>query len=153
MQKVIVLDNIRSALNVGAIMRTCDGAGIDKLYLCGITPGAKHPKVKKTAIGAEEYIDLEQHLSTVEVIEDLQREGFLVLAVEQTPDAQIYYKRDYPDKVALVFGHEISGVSMPVLEVVDGKIELPMLGQKQSLNIATTVGILSYFLVEKENVS
>ncbi len=153
MKKVIILDNIRSALNVGAIMRTCDGAGINKLYLCGITPDANHPKVQKTAIGAENYIDWEHQLSTVEVIENLQQQGFSVFAVEQTTSAEIYYRKDYPDKVALVFGHEISGVSLPALEVVDGTIELPMLGNKQSLNIATTVGILAYFLVERENIS
>lgn len=145
--KVIILDNIRSALNVGAIMRTCDGAGIDKLYLCGITPDGTHPKVKKTALGAENMISWETQPDTVETVKKLQSEGFEVLAVEQTEDSDIYFGHNYSDKVALVFGHEITGVSLPVLEVVDAKIELPMLGEKQSLNIATTVGIMAYHLL------
>lgn len=143
---VVVLDNIRSALNVGAIFRTCDGAGAAKLYLGGITPYPPHNRIPKTALGAIDYVEWERNPSTTEIATKLKAEGYTLVAVEQTPDAQPFHKVDYPKKTALIFGHEITGVSPEVLELCDLTVEVPMFGRKNSLNIATTVGIISYHL-------
>ena len=141
---VIVLDNIRSALNVGAIFRTCDGAGISKLYLCGITPYPPHNRIPKTALGAVEYVEWERATSTIETITKLKAEGYKIYSIEQTEQSIPYTDIEYTEKSAFVFGHEISGVADEVLESSDQIIELPMHGKKNSLNVATTAGIISY---------
>jgi len=141
---VVVLDNIRSALNVGAIFRTCDGAGASKLYLCGITPYPPHNKIPKTALGAVEYVEWERDDDTIEVIKRLKEDGYTIVAVEQTEGAQIFNQVEYKEKTALVFGHEITGVSKEVLDICDVKVIVPMYGRKESLNVATTVGIVCY---------
>jgi len=143
---VIVLDNIRSALNVGAIFRTCDGAGVAKLYLCGITPYPPHNRIPKTALGASEYVEWERFPNTMELLQKLKDEGYTLVTVEQTPNAKPYYEVDYPEKTALVFGHEITGVNDEAVNLSDIQVEVPMFGQKNSLNVATTAGILSYHL-------
>jgi 23S rRNA (guanosine2251-2'-O)-methyltransferase len=143
---VVVLDNIRSALNVGAIFRTCDGAGIDGLYLCGITPTPTHPKVRKTAIGAENSMQWQHFDQTLAALAELKQEGYTLVAVELTPQSHNYAEYNFPTKTALIFGHEITGVHPMVLAATDAAIQLPMRGKKNSLNIATTVGILTYHL-------
>jgi tRNA G18 (ribose-2'-O)-methylase SpoU len=144
----IVLDNVRSALNVGAIFRTCDGVGVATLHLCGICPGKNHPKVAKTALGAENFVDSLEHASTREAIETLQSEGFTVVAVEQSENSVPYASLDFNmfKKVAIVMGHEITGVDPEVMNLADFIVELPMLGNKQSLNVATTTGIIAYHI-------
>jgi 23S rRNA (guanosine2251-2'-O)-methyltransferase len=143
---VIVLDNIRSALNVGAIFRTCDGAGVSKLYLCGITPYPPHNRIPKTALGASEYVEWERFPNTIELLQKLKEEGYTLVSVEQTPNSKPYFEVEYPEKTALIFGHEISGVNDEVVNLSDIQVEVPMFGQKNSLNVATTAGILSYHL-------
>ncbi len=143
---VVVLDNIRSALNVGAIFRTCDGAGAGKLYLCGITPYPPHNKIPKTALGATDYVDWERRPNTAELLTELKQQGYTLITVEQTPDAKFYYEVEFPEKSALIFGHEISGVDATAIAMSDLQIEVPMFGQKNSLNVATTAGILCYHL-------
>jgi len=141
---VVVLDNIRSALNVGAIFRTCDGAGASKLYLCGITPYPPHNKIPKTALGAIEYVGWVRSNDTIEVIKGLKEDGYTIVAVEQAEGAHVFNQVVYKEKTALVFGHEITGVSKEVLDICDVKVVVPMYGRKESLNVATTVGIVSY---------
>ena len=148
---VIVLDNIRSALNVGAIMRTCDGAGVNKLYMVGITPFPPHPKVIKTALGAENYIEFE-YSKNIETIIKLYKElGYEIISVEQTNKSIMYQNFKFSDKTLLIFGNEITGVSMNSLENSTHHIELPMKGGKGSLNVATTVGIITYHLAFTAN--
>lgn len=149
---IVILDDIRSALNVGAIMRTCDGAGVKKLYLTGITPYPPHKKLLKTALGAEHYIDWEYRKDINDVIHELKDNGYVIYAIEQTENSKEFHKIDYPEKLAIIFGHEITGVSTRALQKSDEKIELPMKGEKNSLNVATTAGIMIYhilFSVEK----
>jgi len=143
----VILDNIRSAHNVGAIFRTCDGAGVNMLYLCGITPYPPHKKILKTALGAEEYIKWKHENSTKNVIHELQGQGYKIISVEQTSKAKHYNNFSYPQKVALVFGNEITGISSEVLALSDHHIELPMIGRKNSLNVSTTVGIIVYHII------
>jgi tRNA G18 (ribose-2'-O)-methylase SpoU len=146
---VVILDNIRSAHNVGAILRTCDGAGVKKLYMCGITPDGNHPKVEKTALGAENFVDWEHRPSIGELMDELKEQGYEIFAVEQQEDSVPLHKVQLPERAALIFGHEITGVSPDVLRTVHQTIEVPMLGKKNSLNVATTVGIVVYYLTLK----
>ena len=141
---VVVLDNIRSALNVGAIFRTCDGAGVNKLYLCGITPYPPHNRIPKTALGAIEFVDWERVESTIAVINELKSSGYQIISVEQTTDSILYTKPSYQLPTALIFGHEITGIDPQIIAASDQVVELPMYGQKNSLNVATTVGIVTY---------
>jgi 23S rRNA (guanosine2251-2'-O)-methyltransferase len=141
---VVILDNIRSALNVGAIFRTCDGAGVSKLYLCGITPYPPHNRIPKTALGAVEFVNWERRTSTLELITELKSAGYQIWAIEQAPTTESYFTQNPPQKLALIFGNEISGVDPQVLATCDKVIEIPMFGQKNSLNVATTVGIITY---------
>ncbi len=143
---ILILDNIRSVLNVGAIFRTADGAGVKKIFICGISPLPNHKKLKKTALGAEDNVQWEYFKHTEEAIKKAKEEGFEIHSVELTEKAEQYYKVNYSDKVALVFGHEITGVSPAALEQSNKHIILPMLGKKNSLNVATCVGILVYHI-------
>lgn len=147
---IVILDNIRSAHNVGAIFRTCDGAGIQKIYLCGITPYPPHPKILKTAIGAEEYIEWEHAKEIKNVILEIKAKGFEVIAVEQTDKAIDYFSQSYPQKIALIFGHELTGVSLEALELSDRHIMLRMHGKKKSLNVATTTGIITFHIINSQ---
>lgn len=142
----IVLEDIRSAHNVGAIFRTCDGAGVRKLYLCGITPYPPHNKIPKTALGAIDFVDWERATNTLELLQQLKSAGTTLVAVEQTPEAVSFETIDYPKNCALIFGNEISGVSPATLKLADKHVQIPMFGQKNSLNIATTLGIMAYHL-------
>jgi tRNA G18 (ribose-2'-O)-methylase SpoU len=141
---VVILDNIRSTFNVGSVLRTGDGAGIKKLYLAGITPTPAHPKIKKTALGAENYLEWEHVSNTLDLIQKLKQNGFKIISIEQTPSAQNYKEVELVGKIAFIFGNEISGVNPEILEASDLHLELPMKGQKNSLNISTTVGIILY---------
>ena len=146
----VVLDNVRSALNVGAILRTCDGAGVLELYLCGITPQAGHPRVKKTAIGAENSVQTSYYSNTRDAINILKKKGFQICAVEQSQNAKPVNFLENFTKLALIFGNEIAGVAEEIVELSDITVELPMKGKKNSLNIATTVGIVLYYLILNE---
>ena len=141
---IVILDNIRSALNVGAIFRTCDAAGAEKLYLAGITPYPPHNRIPKTALGAIELVAWERADSTTELVKQLKQDGYAIISVEQTETSQPFQEVNYPEKTALVFGHEISGVDPEVIALSNQCIEIPMFGEKKSLNVATTVGIICY---------
>jgi len=144
---IVILDNIRSAYNVGAILRTADGAGVKKVYICGISPTADHPKVKKTALGAEDFVESKHFASTLEAIENARAEGYLICAVEQSATSVSVEAVKDSAKLCLIFGNEITGVENPTLEFCDKILEIPMFGQKNSLNVATTAGIVLYYLV------
>lgn len=143
---VVVLDNIRSALNTGAILRTADGAAVKMVYLCGVTPETTHFKIAKTALGAEFKIPTKHVSTTAQAIDELKVAGYTVIAIEQTPRATMLNQTELPQKIAFIFGHEAGGVSHEVLENSDQHIQLPMLGSKNSLNVATTVGIVLYYV-------
>jgi len=147
---VVILDNIRSVLNVGAIFRTSDGAGVSKIYLTGITPHPGHKKLIKTALGAEDYIKWEYAKDAPQILTELKKEGFTIFAVEQTSTSNEYFKVSYPQKIALIFGHEITGVSSQSLLQSDKHIVIPMLGRKNSLNVATCAGIILYYIRSEE---
>ena len=141
----IVLDNIRSAFNVGSIFRSADGAGsVKKIYLCGITTQIDNPKLDKTALGATEMIPSEYYDTTMEAIEELKEKGIPMYSVELTEDAQNFQEIEYPQKVALIFGHEKRGVDEEILKKVDKTVYIPMRGKKESLNVANCASIMLY---------
>lgn len=150
---VVVLDNIRSALNVGAIFRTCDAILAEKLYLCGITAYPPHNKIPKTAIGATDVVPWEYNKSTVEVISKLKSEGYQIVSIEISKDSVNYTDYKFKKPTAIVLGHEIHGVSEDVRKLSDATIELPMLGRAQSLNVATTTGIVLYEIIRQWEIS
>ena len=141
----IVLDNIRSAFNVGSIFRSADGAGsVKKIYLCGMTTDIDNPKLDKTALGATEMIPSEHYDSTMEAIDELREKGIPIYSIELTDDALDFQKVKYPEKIAIVLGHEKRGVSDEILRKVDKSIYIPMRGKKESLNVANCASIILY---------
>jgi tRNA G18 (ribose-2'-O)-methylase SpoU len=141
----IVLDNIRSAFNVGSIFRSADGAGsVKKIYLCGMTTDIDNPKLDKTALGATEMIPSDHYDSTMEAIEELRERGIPIYSIELTDDSLDFQKVKYPEKIAIVLGHEKKGVSDEILRKVDKKIYIPMRGKKESLNVANCASIILY---------
>ncbi|MGI6423546.1 MAG: TrmH family RNA methyltransferase [Candidatus Dojkabacteria bacterium] len=148
----IILDNIRSAFNVGSIFRSADGAGsVRKIYLCGITTQIDNPKLDKTALGATEMVPSEYYDSTDEAIDEIKELGIPIYAVELTKDAKHFQKIKYPSKIALLFGHEKRGVETDILKRVDEKVYIPMRGLKESLNVANCASILLYEITRESN--
>ena len=151
-----VLDNIRSAYNVGSIFRTADGAGFTKLYLCGVTPcpvdqfGRVNEKIHKVALGAEKTIAWEYRASTARAINVLKKQGFLIYALEKHLDSLRYDKVSIQKdtKIALVVGNEIEGLSSAILKKVHNIIEIPMKGSKESLNVSVAFGIAAYAITK-----
>lgn len=145
----IILHDIRSVHNVGSIFRTADGAGVGKIYLTGYTPapidrfGRMVDAFTKVSLGAENTIPWEQAEIT-QLITQLKQNGTQVIAVEQSPDSVPYKECTPADSAAFIFGNEVEGIPEEVLKQSDKVIELPMKGEKESLNVATTVGIVLY---------
>lgn len=148
---VVVLDNVRSALNVGSAFRTADSFALQKIYLCGITATPPHREIMKTAIGATESMEWEHVKETKDAVLDLQKKGFTVLAIEQAEGSVLLQETDIQTdgKYALVFGNEVSGVHESVMEVVDGCLEIPQFGTKHSLNISVCLGIVIWEFARK----
>ncbi len=150
MQKYLLFDNIRSLHNVGAIFRTADGARFDRIYLTGITPHPPREEISKTALGAEEWVSWEYYQDPLEIINTLKLQNTQIIALEQSSTSVDYRAlRDMTADVCIVLGNEIGGVSPEILALADTTIEIPMLGRKQSLNVATAAGICMYELVRE----
>ena len=148
---VLVLDNIRSGLNVGSAFRTSDGFGLEKIYLCGITATPPHKEILKTAIGASESVAWEYSDTTLKTILKLKKAGFKIVAVEQV-DQRTWLQDfiiDFGIKYALVFGNEVDGISEEILPHIDACIEIPQMGTKHSLNISVCVGIVVWDFFKK----
>lgn len=156
-----ILDNLRSAHNVGSIMRTADAVGLEKLYLCGITPTPSKVKrewsihtqkaIQKTALGAEKTTSWEYYPQTWRLIEKLKQEKIKIIAVERTKKSLPYFQWQPKLPLALVFGNEKRGLSEKILQRADLIIEIPMLGKKESLNVSISFAIISYYILQ--NVS
>ncbi len=141
---VVVLDNIRSGLNVGAIFRTCDAFSIEAVHLCGITVQPPHVEIMKTALGAANSVSWLYHEKTIEALDNLKKSGYTMMPVEQTDKSIFLDEASLPDlfPLALIFGNEMRGVSPEVLSLCEGSLEIPQDGVKHSLNVATTAGIV-----------
>ncbi|MGB0255140.1 MAG: RNA methyltransferase [Flavobacteriaceae bacterium] len=141
---VLVLDNIRSRNNVGAIFRTADAFRIEEIVLCGITPTPPHKDIHKTALGATESVSWRYAESAAEAVQELCAAGAHGYAVEQVQGATFLDKVEiHPNqKAVLVLGNEVQGVSQEVIDVCNTAVEIPQLGTKHSLNVATSAGVV-----------
>lgn len=152
LQLEVLLDNVRSLTNVGSIFRTADGVGIRHLYLGGITPTPEHPKLAKTALGAEAMVPWSHHPDPAAVAHELAGSGRRLWAIEGAADATSLFDPTLGEALVddvplvLVFGHEVSGVDPRVLSACERTLFIPMLGTKTSLNVSVTVGIAAYTL-------
>ncbi len=140
----IVLDNIRSAYNVGSIFRTADAAGIARLHLCGVTAYPPNLKLEKTSLGSTWYVPWDYHRNTLEAVRALKKQGMAVASLETTDKSINYLDFDFPAPLSLVFGNEIDGVSMEIMKESDFLLQIPTWGMKNSLNVATAFGIVVY---------
>ncbi|MCD4756156.1 RNA methyltransferase [bacterium] len=141
----VVLDNLRSAFNVGSIFRSSDGAGsVEKIYLCGMTTDTDNPKLEKTALGAIDMVNSEHYDTTLEAIEEIQEQNIPIYAIELTPNAINFQDFKYPEEFAIIFGHEKSGISKNILNLCNDTLYIPMRGTKKSLNVANTASIILY---------
>jgi 23S rRNA (guanosine2251-2'-O)-methyltransferase len=146
-QNILILHNIRSVQNVGAIFRTADAAGVSKLYLTGYTPtpldrfGRKRKDLAKSALGAEEFVAWESKKSILPLLLRLKKEKFMIIGVEQDKNSIDYKKVKLKEKNAFIVGAEVTGIPKNVLEKCDVIAEIPMHGRKESLNVSVALGI------------
>lgn len=143
---VVVLDNIRSAHNVGSAFRTCDSFKIDKLWLCGICAVPPSAEIHKSALGAEDSVPWEHSDSTLDVVSHLRSVGYEIVSVEQTVNS-VSLEKFSPEfaegkKYALIFGNEVDGVDQAVVDASDMTLEIPQFGTKHSLNVSVSVGVI-----------
>jgi tRNA G18 (ribose-2'-O)-methylase SpoU len=145
---VVVLDEIRSLNNVGSIFRTSDAFLVEKIYLCGITATPPHPEIHKTALGAEDTIAWNYFENTLDAVQSLKNDGYIVYSIEQVHNSTMLNELslDKEKKYAVVFGNEVKGVQQEVVNKSDGCIEIPQFGTKHSLNVSVTVGIVIWDL-------
>jgi len=141
---VVVLDNIRSAHNVGSAFRSSDSFKVDKVYLCGICAVPPSAEIHKSALGAEDSVAWEHSDETLPIVERLKAEGYTVVSVEQTVNSVMMdtFVPEAGRKYALVFGNEVAGVDQQVVDASDFSLEIPQYGTKHSLNVSVTVGIV-----------
>ncbi|MCC7401831.1 MAG: RNA methyltransferase [Chitinophagaceae bacterium] len=149
---VVVLENIRSAYNVGSIFRTADAFLIEAIYICGYSAKPPHKEIRKTALGAEETVAWKYFRTAPEAIAELREKGFKIFAVEQAENSSKLQRVNFghEKEVALIFGNEVTGVEQTTIDRCDGCIEIPQWGMKHSLNIATAVGVVLWEFVRKK---
>ena len=147
---VVILDNIRSMHNIGSIFRTCDAIGVVQIILCGICATPPNKEIHKTALGSTEYVKWQYVSSTCEAVEQLKKESYSIIAMEQTQNSihlEDYKKKN--SKICLIFGNEIKGVSKEVLPMCDLSLEIQQYGVKKSMNVAVAAGISLWAITKK----
>jgi tRNA G18 (ribose-2'-O)-methylase SpoU len=150
---ILVLDNLRSVANVGSIFRTADGLGVSKIILVGTTPaptdrfGRKRSDFAKVSLGAEETVSWKHEKEIGRALEELKRDEFEVVALEQIANAEDVKNFEPQNKFALIVGNEVSGVSKEALDLADAVVEILMVGKKESLNVSVATGIAIYLLL------
>ncbi len=151
MAVTVVLDNVRSAQNVGAFFRTGDAFAVEKVVLCGITATPPSREIHKSSLGAEFTVAWEHNPSTVDAVLQLKEQGYTTLAIEQVEGAVMLDKLevDPAKKYALVFGNEVLGVDQTVVDICDGAIEIPQVGTKHSINVSVCGGVVLWKFFEK----
>ena len=151
---IAVLENVRSAYNVGSVFRTADAFLLEAIYLTGYTAQPPHKEIRKTALGAEDTVHWEHFSNATDAIEQLRRNGFRIFGVEQVTNSlsleQVSFNQH--EKIALVFGNEVSGVEQDTILQCDGCIEIPQLGMKHSLNIATAAGVVLWEVIRNRMI-
>ena len=146
---IVVLENIRSAYNVGSVLRTADAFLLEAVYTTGYTPHPPHKQIDKTALGAHETVSCKHYPDAIVAIEELKSKGFIVMAAEQADNSVFLHQIQAggTEKIAIIFGNEVSGVEQSTIQLCDGCIEIPQLGMKHSLNIATAAGVILWEMV------
>ena len=141
---VVVLDEVRSLHNIGAVFRTSDAFLVNHICLCGITATPPHPEMHKTALGAEYTVDWKYYKRTQDAVDELHKAGYTVYAIEQCEGSKMLdtLQLDESGKYAIVMGNEVKGVQQEVVDMCDGCIEIPQYGTKHSLNVSVTAGIV-----------
>ena len=151
MPVVIVLDDVRSAYNVGSIFRTADAFRIFGIYICGISARPPHKDISKTALGATESVEWKYYQDVREAVKSLKEDGYTVYAIEQV-DESISLEKFQPEngsKIAIIFGHEVLGVKEDLFPIIDGCLEIPQFRTKHSFNVAISAGIVLWELSKK----
>lgn len=146
----VLLENVRSLYNVGAIFRTADGAGVSRIFLSGITGRPPHREIRKVALGAEENIPWEYHPNSIKLIERLKKGKVQIVVLESTEISILYDEPNYQFPLCLVVGHEFHGVSEEVIRRADILVKIPMKGMKISLNVAVAFGIAVYEIIKSQ---
>ena len=143
---VVVLDNVRSAQNVGSFFRTADAFGIERIELCGISCTPPNREIHKTALGSELSVEWRYHPTTKECVEALREEGYRIIAIEQIEGSTMLndFRAESGTKYALIFGNEVEGVDQAIADIVDSAIEIPQVGIKHSLNVSVSAGVLMW---------
>ena len=151
---IIILDNLRSLNNIGSIFRTCDSFNIEKVILCGICGTPPHREINKTALGATEFVNWEYHKSATKVIDNLKKDNYQIISIEQTKDStdlnSFFLKKK--EKIAFVFGNEVKGVSNEILSISDNCLKIPQFGKKKSMNVSVCVGIVLWDIYLKTSL-
>lgn len=147
----VILDNIRSAQNVGSFFRTCDAFNVEKIFLCGITSTPPNKEILKTALGSTESVEWEYFEKTEDCIALLKNNNCVINSVEQTQNSLKLnnYFEDNSKKIALVFGNEVDGVAQSIIDLSDNTIEIPQFGTKHSLNVSVAAGITLWDITSK----
>jgi tRNA G18 (ribose-2'-O)-methylase SpoU len=144
----VICENIRSLYNVGSIFRTSDGAGIEKLYLCGYTGYPPRTEIDKTALGSVQSVPWEYLPNQFEAVRLLKKRGYRIVALEHTSGSVPYDKAQYEFPLCLVIGNEVSGITDELIALCDMAVDIPMFGVKQSLNVSVAYGILVYQIIK-----
>lgn len=147
----VVLDNIRSAFNVGSMFRTADAGAVAHVHLCGMSAHPPHKKLEKTALGAFDYVPWTYYERNRDCLDALHAEGIPVVAIEVTEDARDMSGYQWPRPVAVVFGNEVNGVNHRVLRRCDAVVKIPMYGFKNTVNVATAFGIVLFDILRQWN--
>jgi tRNA G18 (ribose-2'-O)-methylase SpoU len=145
---IAVLENIRSAHNIGSVFRTADAFLLESIFICGYSAIPPHKEIKKTALGAEESVEWKHYATAAEAIAELRQRGYTVYAVEQAAGSIALHAIEHRGpRVAVIFGNEVSGVEQATIALCDGCIEIPQLGMKHSLNVSVAAGVVLWELM------
>jgi 23S rRNA (guanosine2251-2'-O)-methyltransferase len=149
---MVILDDVRSMHNVGSVFRTCDAFAVEAVYLCGYTPTPPHRDIHKTALGATETVTWKHFPVNTDAVQTARDAGYKIYAVEQAQNSITLEQLKWNgEKIALVFGNEVTGVSDEILKLADGCIEIPQWGSKHSLNISVSVGVVLWEMVRNQS--
>ena len=147
---IVVLDNVRSALNVGSAFRTSDAFRVEKVYLCGITATPPNKEIRKSALGSTNSVEWEYIEKTEDIVLKLKKKNYLICSVEQVKNSTLLHQFLQPEKpIVVVFGNEVYGVQQSVIDISDCSIEIPQIGTKHSLNVSVSIGIVLWDLYNK----
>jgi 23S rRNA (guanosine2251-2'-O)-methyltransferase len=148
---IAILENVRSAYNVGSIFRTADAFLLEAIYICGYTAHPPHKEIKKTALGADETVSWKHFKHIDDALLELKKEGYTIYAVEQAENSLKLNEIDpLKGKIAVVFGNEVTGVEQSTIESCDGCLEIPQFGMKHSLNVSVAAGVVLWEVVRNK---